>query len=108
MRPVAWDAAGPVAAMPLSFAARPITPAGCRSTRRPDLSVAVGGRSGRDYLANTVRHLEELGIAMAAAPARGMVARGGPELPGFDPPPGGADPAGQRRAGRPASSSARR
>ena len=28
------------------------------------ISVAVGGRgSGRDYLANTVRHLEELGIA---------------------------------------------
>ena len=28
------------------------------------ISVAVGGRgSGRDYLTNTVRHLEELGIA---------------------------------------------
>ena len=34
------------------------------SSFQPTRCSAVGGRgSGRDYLANTVRHLEELGIA---------------------------------------------
>jgi cation transport protein ChaC len=49
------------------------------------LAVAVGGRgTGRDYLANTVRHLAELGIHDALLH---RIAAGVAQLAGADPPP---------------------